>query len=117
MHLISKGIETTLLTVLLCAGLSTVALAVDREVYDWPHVQPGKIIDGKIMRMVGEKSSQTWNVSVKDRETGQVIVLHLDRTTQRKDNMLSPDIGDNVIAKYNEVNHAISFLTDENINR
>jgi len=50
---------------------------------------------------------------VKDNDTGQVVVLHVDKTTTRKDIMMSPDLGDNVIAKYNEQKHAISFLTDQ----
>ncbi|UVT15113.1 MAG: hypothetical protein H8K04_14980 [Nitrospira sp.] len=118
MRLISKTIGTALLAVLFCAGFSTVALSVDREVYDKPEVQTGKTIKGKVMSVnVDEKASQTWHVSIKDNDTGHVVVLHVDKTTTRKDIMLSPDLGDNVIAKYNEQNHAISFLTDQAINR
>lgn len=118
MRLMSKMIGTTVLAGLFCAALSTGALAVDREVYDTPDVQPGKTIKGKVMSVNGDdKAIQTWHVSVKDSETGKVVVLHVDKTTTRKDIMLSPDIGDNVIAKYNERNHAISFLTDQTINR
>lgn len=118
MQLMYKTIRTTMLGILFCAAFSTGALAVDREVYDTPEVQPGKTIKGKVMHVdVDEKATQTWHVSVKDSETGRVVLLHVDKTTTRKDMMLSPDIGDNVTAKYNERNHAISFLTDQTINR
>ncbi len=117
MRPISKAIGLILLTVVLGMGMSTLALSVDREVYDKQDVQPGKIIKGKVMK-VDEKSPQSWNVSVKDRETGEVVILHIDKTTTRKDIMLKPDLGDNVIAKYNQQNnHAVSFLTDQAINR
>ena len=117
MRPISKAIGLTFLTVVLGTGLSTPAFSVDREVYDKPDVQPGKVIKGKVMR-VDEKSPQSWNVSVKDRETGETVVLHIDKTTTRKNIMMIPDLGDNVIAKYNQQNnHAIIFLTDETMNR
>jgi hypothetical protein len=114
---ISKIIRLTLLTAVFGMGLSTFALSVDREVYDKPDVKPGKIIRGKVMD-VDQKSPQSWNVSVKDRETGETVILHIDNTTTRKDIMMKPDLGDNVIAKYNQQNnHAFSFLTDETMNR
>ena len=114
MRLISKTIGTTLLVILLCTGLTTLALSVDREVYDKPNIQTGNIIKGKVMSVNADaKASQTWHVGVKDTETGQVVVLHIDKTTTRKDIMMSPDLGDNVIAKYNDQKHAISFLTDQ----
>ena len=116
MRLISKTIGTTLLAVLFCTGLSTIALSVDREVYDKPNVQTGDTIKGKVMSVNADaKASQTWHVGVKDNDTGQVVVLHVDKTTTRKDIMLSPDVGANVVAKYNEQNHAISFLTDQSM--
>lgn len=116
MHLISKTIGLTLLTVLLCAGGPTVALAGKTEVYDNPSVQPGKTIKGKVTN-VDPRDSQTWQVSVMDSDSGKVIMLHIDETTTRKDIMLSPKVGDNVVVKYNERNHAISFLTDRPMNR
>lgn len=114
---LSKTIGLTFLTVIFSMGLSTLALSVDREVYDKPYDKPdvrtGKIIKGKVMK-VDEKTAQSWNVSVKDRETGETVVLHIDKSTTRKDIMMSPDLGDHVVAKYNEQNnHAFSFLTDQ----
>lgn len=116
MYLISKTVGMTLLTVLLCAGGATVALSTETELYDKPGVQPGKTIKGKVTN-VDPKDSQTWQVSVMDSDSGKVIMLHIDETTTRKDIMLSPKVGENVIAKYNERNHAISFLTDQTMNR
>ena len=113
MRTLSKTMGVTFLAVVLGMGLPMLALSVDREVYDKPDVQQGKIIHGKVTK-VDAKSPQSWNVSVKDRETGDTVVLHIDKSTSRKDIMMSPDLGDNVIAKYNEQNnHAFSFLTDQ----
>ena len=114
MYLISKMIGTTLLTGLFCIGMTTVAFSVGTEVYDKPTVQTGHTIKGKVMSVnVDARDSQTLHVGVKDNDTGHVEVLHVDKTTTRKDIMKSPDLGDNVIAKYNEQKHAISFLTDQ----
>src|SRR6476619_5920896 len=105
MYPIPKAIGLSLLTVVFGMSLSTLALSgTDRTVYDKPGVQPGKIIQGKVMN-VDEKSSQSWNVSVKDGETGEVVVLHVDKSTERRDNMIRPDLGDDVIEKYNEQNN------------
>lgn len=114
MRLMSKVFGVTLLTAILGIGLSTLALSSsDRTVYDKPSLQPGKIIKGEVMK-VDEKASQTWNVSVKDRESGEVVILHVDKSTTRKDKSLRPDLGDYVIAQYDEKNnHAYSFLTNE----
>jgi len=104
----------TVLTVMIGMGLSTLALSgTDRTVYDKPDIRSGKIIRGDVMK-VDEKSSQSWNVSVKDRETGEVVVLLIDKSTTRKSISLRPDLGAYVIAQYNEHNnHAYSFLTNE----
>lgn len=111
-----KTTGTTLLAVLMWVSAATIALAVDREVYDKPNVQTGHTIKGKVMSVNPDaKTAQTWHVGVKDNDTGQVVVLHVDKTTTRKNIMLSPDVGDNVVAKYNAQNHAISFLTDQSM--
>ena len=115
---VSKYIGMAVVTVMLGAGLPTLVLSgTDRTVYDQPEVQRGKIITGKVMNVVplkGNPEQQAWQVFVKDRETGELVLLHVDRDTTRKDIRVSPDLGDNVIAKYSEQNnHAYSFLTDE----
>ena len=114
MRLMSKILGVTVLTVMIGISLSTLALSgTDRTVYDKPDIRSGKIIRGDVMK-VDEKSSQSWNVSVKDRETGEVVVLLIDKSTTRKSISLRPDLGDYVIAQYNEHNnHAYSFLTNE----
>ena len=113
MRILLKAIGVTCLTVMFCTSLSTLALSIDREVYDKPDVRQGKVIKGKVIK-VDEKAPQSWNVSVKDGETGETVVLHIDKSTTRKDIMMSPDMGENVVAKYNEQNnHAFSFLTDQ----
>ena len=118
MGLMSKIYGMTVVTVMLAMGLPILALSSsDRTVYDQSDVQPGKIINGKVMNVVKLKTNPdqpSWHVFVKDRETGELLLLHVDQGTTRKDTMVSPDLGDNVIAKYNEENnHAYSFLTDE----
>lgn len=113
MRLLSQTIGMTCLTLMFCTSLSTLALSTDRTVYDKPDVRSGKTIQGDVMN-VDEKSSQSWNVSVKDRETGEVVVLHIDNSTTRKSISLRPELGAYVIAQYNEQNnHAYSFLTNE----
>lgn len=116
MQSILKAIGLTLLTAVLGIGLPTLALSgTDRTVYDKPDVRPGKTINGKVVN-VDEKSSQSWNVAVKDLATGEVVTLHVDKTTERREITLKPDLGDIVIVKYNEQNnHAYSFLSDERV--
>lgn len=113
MRFLPKAIGMICLTLMFCINLSTLALSLDRTVYDKPEIRSGKIIRGAVIN-VDEKSSQSWNVSVKDRVTGEVVILHIDKSTTRKDIVLRPTLGAYVIAQYNEQNnHAYSFLTDE----
>ncbi|MGE3976102.1 MAG: hypothetical protein AB7F94_00765 [Nitrospira sp.] len=115
MRPMSKVLGVTILTIMIGMGLSTLALSTDRTVYDKPDIRSGKIIKGKVMN-VNEKSSQSWIVSVKDQETGEVVVLHIDNGTTRKDITLRPELGDYVIAQYNQQNnHAYAFLTNERV--
>lgn len=116
MQLIFKIIGMTWLTILFGASVPTVGLSVNTEVYDKSDVQPGQTIKGKITD-VDPKGPQTWQVSVTDGDSGKVIMLHVDKRTTRNDIMLSPKVGQHVVAKYNERNHAISFLTDQIMNR
>jgi len=114
MTFMSRILGPTVLTVTIGMGLSTLAFSgTDRTIYDKPTLQTGKIIQGKVMN-IDEKSSLSWNVSVADRETGEIVVLHIDKDTTRKSFRLKPDLGDYVIAQYNKHNnHAYSFLTNE----
>lgn len=115
MGLMLKILRVATLTVMTGMGLSTLALSTDRTIYDKPHIQSGKIIRGDVMN-VDEKSSQSWNVSIKDPETGEVVILHIDKSTTRRDITLRPELGDYVIAQYNQQNnHAYAFLTNERV--
>ena len=120
----SKFLGIAIVIVMSGMGLSTLALSgTDRTVYDQREMQRGKIIKGKVMDVIelNEKfpenyAQPSWYVFVKDQETNALVLLHVDQETTHKDSKLSPDLGDNVIAKYKyneQNNHAYSFLTDE----
>jgi len=50
-------------------------------------------------------------VSVKNVATGEVVLLHLDKTTQVKEKAPDPAIGDMVVVKYDDHSkHALTFL-------
>ncbi len=110
-----KALGVGVLSAMFFLTFSTMALAVDREVYDKPEAtKSGKTMQGKVVKVdAHDANSQKWDVSVQNKETGEVVVLHIDKTTTRKDRQMDPDIGDNVTVKYDEKSkHAISFLTD-----
>lgn len=111
----SKAVGVSVLSFILCLALSTVAFSVEREVYDKPKVeQPGRTIHGKVVK-VGERDAAThkWDVSVENGETGEVVSLHLDKLTARKETDKEPAIGDKVVVKYDEHSkHAISFVAE-----
>jgi methyl coenzyme M reductase gamma subunit len=116
MNSLSKAVGIGFLSLVCCLTLSTVAQSsADREVYDKPEAtKHGKTMHGKVVK-VDERDSNTqrWDVSVRNQDSGEVVVLHIDKTTTRKEGQMDPDIGDNVIVKYDETSkHAISFLTD-----
>lgn len=115
MYNLSKAVGIGFLSLVCCLSLSTVALSLDREVYDKPEAtKPGKTMHGKIVKVdERDANAQQWDVSVQNKETGEVVVLHIDKATTRKNLQMEPDLGDNVIVKYDEKSkHAISFLTD-----
>jgi hypothetical protein len=108
MRLLAKTIGAIFLTVMFCTGLSTLAMAEH-----YPGHQPGKAIKGVVTK-VDEKSSESWNVSVQEQETGETVNLHVDNTTTRLGMMSKPKVGDSVDAKYDtHNNHAQSFLTNQ----
>lgn len=95
---------------LLYASISSVALATDNI----GETQPGKSINGKILKVDPTGVSQALDVTVKRHDTGEVVVLHIDKNTVLVDNYVRPIPGYNVMAKYNEMTyHAITFLTDQ----
>jgi methyl coenzyme M reductase gamma subunit len=115
MHFPSKAVRVSLLSVTLCLALSTIAFSIEKEVYDKPQVQqPGRTIHGKVVKVVErDVATHKWDVSVENGETGEVVPLHLDKTTARKETDKNPAVGDKVIVKYDENSkHALSFVAD-----
>jgi translation initiation factor IF-1 len=84
-------------------GLSVVASSLDKI----GDTDPGKTIKGEVLRVEGD------NYFIKNGEDGKVVRLHVDKTTNKKSVPIRP--GDNVEAKFNDQNHAISILTDQPI--
>ena len=115
MHSSSKAVGVSFVSLTFCMFLSTVAFSIESEVYDKPDVQqPGRTIHGKVVTvMQRDAAAHKWDVSVENRETGEVVPLHLDKTTARKEAAKDPAVGDKVVVKYDELSkHAISFVAD-----
>jgi hypothetical protein len=114
-HSLSKTVGMSVLSVTCCMVLSTVAFSIEGAVYDKPDVQqPGRTIHGKVVKVVKrDAATHQWEVSVENGETGEVVPLHLDKTTARKETARDPAVGDKVVVKYDEHSqHAISFVAD-----
>ena len=95
--------------------LSTIVVAADRAVYDKPDVEvPGTTIYGKVVKVTERDAAKhAWEVSVENAATGEVVQLHLDKTTERKDKDPDPALGDRVVVKYNDSSkHALTFVKD-----
>jgi hypothetical protein len=112
----SKAIGVGVLGLVFCAAVSTGALAEEKAVYDgMPDVeQPGTTIHGKVVK-IQKRDADTykWDVSVKNVATGEVVLLHLDKTTQMKEKAPDPALGDMVVVKYDDHSkHALTFLKD-----
>lgn len=114
-----KGLGVGSLTLVGCLALAPLALSTertDREVYnDVPDVEhPGRTIHGKVVKVVArDAATHTWDVSVQNVATGEVVQLHLDKTTERKEKEPDPALGDFVITKYDEHSkHALTFVKD-----
>ncbi len=119
MYSLSKAAGVSVLSVTFCMVLSTVTFSIEREVYDKPDVQqPGRTIHGKVVK-VAQRDAVThkWDVSVENGETGEVVPLHLDKLTARKETDKDPAVGDKVVVKYDEHSkHAISFVAETQTN-
>lgn|SRR5690348_3036251 len=114
MHTPFKTIGFSLLGLLCCMVLSTVAFS-EGKIYDKPDVQqPGRTIHGKVVNVVkGDAATRQWDVSVQNGETGEIVPLCVDKTTARKETDTLPAVGDEVIVKYDEQSkHALSFVAD-----
>ena len=84
-------------------GLSNLASSLDKI----GDTEPGKTIKGEVLRVEDD------HYFIKNGEDGKVVRLHVDKTTNKKSVPIRP--GDNVEAKFNDQNHAISILTDQPI--
>jgi translation initiation factor IF-1 len=113
---ISKIVGVIFCGFLLCLGLSNVASStdklntgksfpLDRDSGSIGDSIAGKTIKGEVLRVEGE------NIYFVREEDGKVVRLHIDNTTRKQSLRITP--GDNVIAKVDNQNHAISILSDQ----
>lgn len=103
----------------LCVALSHPSLSAEQAVYEKPEIeQPGPTIVGRVVRVLArDAATNRFDVSVENKATGEVIILHLDKSTAKKEKTPDPAIGQEVIVKYDEkTNHAISFVWDSSPN-
>jgi hypothetical protein len=115
MHSLSKRVGIGFLTLVCGLTFSIAVLAADRAVYDKPDVEvPGTTIYGKVVKvMERDAAKHAWQVSVENVATGEVVQLHLDKTTERKEKDPDPAIGDKVVVKYDDKSkHALTFVHD-----
>lgn len=115
MQSLSKRMGVGFLTLVSGVTLSIAVLAADRAVYDKPAVEvPGTTIYGKVVKvMERDAAKHAWQVSVENAATGEVVQLHLDKTTERKEKDPDPVIGDRVVVKYDDKSkHALTFVHD-----
>jgi hypothetical protein len=82
-----------------CLGLSDVASSAENK-----KSESEKVIIGNVLRIEGN------NYVVKDREDGKEIRLQVDKTTQM--NVVGVTVGDDVMAKVDDQNHAELIITD-----
>lgn len=103
------------LTIAFGGAFSTTAWAVDQAVYEKPNVEvPGTTIYGKVVKVMEQDASKhAWEVSVENNATGDVVQVHLDKTTERKEKDPAPAVGDRVVVKYDDSSkHALTFVKD-----
>lgn len=122
MDSLNKVFGMGVLTLVCCVALSTVSLAAekakaapDQAEYKGPEVEvPGTTIYGKIVNITERDAAKhIWEVSVENAATGEVVQLHLDKSTERKEKEPDPAIGDKVVVKYDDTSkHAITLVKD-----
>lgn len=111
----SKYIGVGLIMLVCGVMLSTMVMAADRAVYDKPDVEvPGTTIYGKVVKVTERDAGQhAWEVAVENAATGEVVQVHLDKTTERKEKDPDPALGDRVVVKYDDHSkHALTFVKD-----
>lgn len=114
MQSVWRVVGAAILSMWWCVTEPTVAFSLDEQGNDIPAAQQsGKTIHGKIVKVVkSDAATHTWDVSVESEETGEMVALHLDKTTARKVTDIDPAVGEKVVVKYDENSmHAISFAT------
>lgn len=107
-----KVVGVSVLSVMGCLAPFAVTFSLEGQGNDIPAVQqPGKTIHGNIVKVVKiDAATHTWDVSVEDDETGEVIALHLDKDTAKKVTDIDPAVGEKVVVMYDDSSkHAISF--------
>lgn len=119
---LAKVIGMGVLTLVCSVALSTESIAADKAKtapdqaeYKGPEVEvPGTTIYGKIVKITERHDAKhAWEVSVENVATGEVVQLHLDKSTERKEKEPDPGIGDQVVVKYDDVSkHAITLVKD-----
>ncbi|NGZ03434.1 MAG: hypothetical protein CV090_10325 [Nitrospira sp. WS238] len=110
-----KSIGGVVLSLFLGLTIPVVALSSDKQVYDGPDVeQPGRTIHGKVVKIdKQDKGADKCDVSVENLQTGEVVQLHLDKSTERERQSTEPSPGDLVVVKYDENSkHALTFVKD-----
>lgn len=67
---LSRVAGVSILSVMLCIGVSTIAFSIESAVYDKPDVQqPGRTIHGKVIKVVkGDAAKHKWDVPVENGE-------------------------------------------------
>lgn len=115
MNGLSKWVGAGFVPVVCAVFLSTMVIAAERAVYDKPDVEvPGTTIYGKAIKVAERDAAKhTWDVSVENAGTGEVVQIQLDKTTERKDKDTDPALGDRVVGKYDDHSkHALTFVKD-----
>lgn len=119
MHRHIRAIGVGCFGLVLCMALTPLVFSADKAVYDKPNVEePGTTIFGKVVQVVErDAAAHKWDVSVENKATGEVVLVHLDKTTAKKEKTPDPAIGDQVVVKYNEQSkHALTFVWDSSPN-
>lgn len=119
MHRQNRAIGVGCFSLVVCMALTPLVFSADKAVYDKPNVeQPGTTIYGKVVQVVeNDPGAHKWDVSVENKATGEVVLLHLDKTTATKEKTPDPAIGDQVVVKYDEQSkRALTFVWDSSQN-
>ncbi len=110
-----KSIGGGVLGLFLGLTMPVVAVSSDKDVYDGPEVeQAGRTIHAKVVKIdKQDEGTGQCDVSVENVQTGEVVQLHLDKSTERERQSTKPSPGDLVVVKYDEHSkRALTFVKD-----